>query len=685
MTHKLDLHDIDYILMDVFDTILTRKVHPEYIKKLTSKKLKLFFNLPLTVDEIYSIRNNLERKLCESNQKNQNDLEFNFKDFSTYFYNELSQKIDAMKKIKIEEFKVMCEIIEINTELSHLVVEQDTLETLKIIHKQNLPISCVSDFYLPKDMLKTILVKYNLDAFFDEIFVSSDFLLTKRTGRLYDTVIQKLKINPARTLMLGDNRHSDYDPAIKKGLKCYLIDRNSHKKFYDVFLSNANDLKKTTNNMEKITMVQNHETRFDMLVFSLFHFIQKLHFTLLNKRVKNVFFVSKEGIFLNKLFDFYQHSQGYDSDFLIKSYHLPVSRKSTYLPSLKSLSEEKFEILFRQYRKISLKDFLLSLNMEDKDIVLIASNLKVDENKINEDLPTSDIFRNLINDNYFIDWYEKNRLLQKTNLQQYLDSFSVDYKTEGLHLADVGWKGTIQDNIFNVFNQDIKISGYYLGLILPGNATGNNTKEGILFSAVPNKTAYYDVYSANCPMFEIFCGSSTGSADRYLKDKSGSIKVIIQQDENEYQIFNNLIEPIQQLIHDRFKELCQLFNSTHFSYDSFEHFFAEKHSQLVFFPTKNEIDFFKKLSHVENFGIFKVNKIESNDNITISKKLKNLINLFSNPYKAIGESWWIPASLDNLGLSFLSPVYGKIMCDLNFNKNTFTSSLIHKFILSRKK
>ena len=129
---------------------------------------------------------------------------------------------------------------------------------------------------------------------------------------------------------------------------------------------------------------------FPELATTLFYFIQKLHDALVEQGVEQVYFLSREGQPLKRMFDMYRERAGGR----ITSHYLEVSRRSTLLPSLGPLAEENFETLFRQYRRISLLEFLSSLGLEQQT-KRIAQALGLSdgaEDQREEDFPTSQTF-----------------------------------------------------------------------------------------------------------------------------------------------------------------------------------------------------------------------------------------------------------------------------------------------------
>ena len=99
-----------------------------------------------------------------------------------------------------------------------------------------------------------------------------------------------------------------------------------------------------------------------------------------------VLFCSREGQLLKELFDLYQSTFLHKNK--IQTYYFYVSRRSTLIPSLTNPDVEDFDIIFRQYKKISLENFLLNLNFSDEEIKQIAGDLRVEIKETLEKIPS---------------------------------------------------------------------------------------------------------------------------------------------------------------------------------------------------------------------------------------------------------------------------------------------------------
>lgn len=640
---------VECVAFDIFDTIIVRDVFPEYVKILWAKELANILGIIEYKDKIYEYRNKIELDLCNNNYKKGFDQEFKYDDMTDYLYDYIKDNI----KISKEEFKKISSRLEIETEIRVQNVDEKWLEFIKYLKEKNIRIICISDFYMSSVYITEIFKKHKILRYIDKLYISSDFLITKRSGKLYDYVLKNENIYPDKILMIGDNKYSDYEMPLSKGINSYNINRIQQNKIYDEHKATINNI---TNKIDYLLKDKSSNSHFLDITYSLYSFIDLLYSRLLKDNVRNIFFLSREGEFLKKLFDLYRERQNYKGDQYINSHYIIVSRKSTFLPSLKDLENENFENLFRQYRKISLYDFLSSLNFSIDDIKLIADSLKVDMHTKEEDFPTSTTFSNMVASTIFLDIYNAKRLEQNTNFKTYISQYGVNIETEGFNIVDVGWKGTIQDNIFNIYDGKIKINGYYVGLILRTNIVDGNNKYGLLFNNIDKKSKYYDIFNENRALFEIILGASHGSANGYVKSENGIIP-ITHQEEDEIKLYNNVIKILQNDIFIKFKEILSLFSKTTISYEDYSYKFAKKHAKMVFFPKKSEIKFFREMYHFENFGVFEFTDFRINK-LTFTQRLNNLKILLTNPREIMNRGFWGVITLEDQGLGIFKTLYG---------------------------
>lgn len=655
---KIKNKEMDILIFDIFDTIILRKVHPEYVKKIFSKKLKEHYTLKISSEELYRYRFDIEEALCKTNEMKGFDLEFNFFELTQSLYVELYKKGFIDDSVLEKEFVKTCEELELEVELLTQEIDQDVIKLAKDAKANNIKIYCLSDFYLTKKMINQLFVYHNINDIFEDIFVSCEYLLTKRSGRLYDFIVPKY-FSGQKVAMIGDNQHSDFRVAKEKGLEAFLLDRNKQYEYYEKHFKSVNKkvhMSDVVSNIISKNALNNRSNNvyFQEVAYTLYYFIYLLAQKAKSENIKHLFFLSREGEFLKKIFDSFLD---YHDIRNIKTHYLQVSRKSTFIASLDKLEDETFETLFRQYRKLSIKGFLKSLNFRAKDIMSIKEDFKQDINIVQEDLPTSELFKSLLKLETFSEAYEHRRVQQKNNLKEYIYSFDADIEKDGFHIVDAGWKGTMQDHLFRLLEEKVQMNGFYIGLVADMVEHSLSKKQGLVFD-YKNPDRYDKVFLENISLFEVMLGASHGSADSYMKE-DGKIRVITHEEKEEKEIFDNLISKIQNSLIPILDELTERFSLSHISLLDMKRDVAKMHARIIYSPTKEEVRFFRNLYHYENFGLFQFSEFNQHQSNSLINNTKNIVKFIKNPKIFLDISFWKAASLDDLGLLSLYYVYAK--------------------------
>lgn len=641
---------------DYYDTIAYRTVEPEYVKKIWSRDLAGFFMVNMTAGEIYSLRNATEAALCAENEKNGYDAEFRYHDLTAAMYKKFYGEPEIGTAVALNYFQDRTEEMELAIESRVQKLCEDTVAEIRALKAAGKKIVCISDFYTSAAFLDRLLTYHGIRDLFDEIYVSSELLVTKRSGRLYDEVLKNLGVDADQVMMVGDNQWSDYESALQKGMKAYLIDRSARKAEYQTFLEKHSKPEYLQNELEAIYRNCNRE-QYEDLAFSLYYFIDKLYDRLRLDNRKDVFFLSREGEFLKKIFDFYQERRTVNGLEPIRSHYLMVSRKATFIASLKPLEEENFEMIFRQYVNISLYDFLSSLGFAEEVQKQIGERLHIDIYEKQTDLPRTGLYAAMIQDSSFREKYETLRQEQRQNFDAYLKSFGVDFAKDGMCLVDVGWKGTIQDNILMFFDEKIDILGLYLGLVAPGKEHPYNRKEGLLFTAIPAPQKYFYVYDENKSVFEVMLGASHGSADHYVATENG-ITVATSEKQEERDLYLNMISPMQRVIFGCIEKIDEVLLNHSFDKTELEQIVAGIHAKLVFLPKNAQIDLFYHIYHYENFGVFEFTKFKTKDHISITDRIRSVKRIFRERRGFFQSSFWGVVALKDAGLGILIRPYG---------------------------
>jgi HAD superfamily hydrolase (TIGR01549 family) len=660
------------ICFDYFDTLVVRDIEPEYTKVIASAALSRLLNHCFSGSDLYRFRRDLERELTLRNADINNELDFCLDDFAHRFWSYLKGLDPQVERIRQDEFVRILLAIEVAVERAVQKVCPDAVIVLEKLKNRDFPLVLVSDFYLPEQQFHEMLSGCALDSFFSKVYVSSAQGKGKGSGRLYLKIAEEFQCTPQQMIMIGDNMHADITMARQCGIKTIHVQRPAQKKMYELFRQEKRDVHPEPSAFY-------HDFKFPVGNFlemgcSLWLFTHRLFQELHRKDVKDVFFLSKEGEFLKKLFDLYQMKVF--GQLQIRSHYLLASRKATFIASLCPLEQEDFLRLFLHYRDISIRDFLQSLNFENESIEYLCRQLSADCNQRFQNLRFRQEFSELLSLQAFREEFEMRRQQQRSNFIRYLGSFGINL-SEGLHVVDVGWKGSIQDNIFHILAGKVQLAGYYIGSFNATERQENNQKKGVLFDNYQKYSPFFHVYNNNRSLFEMMLGATHGSADCYLltseyeKDTAhshllihstiqtdnGRLVVMVLDLPEERKLFEDTIRPLQDSLLTIFSDLTARFLHAACESPSME-WFARRHARMVFTPTKKEVDFFATLYHLENFGIFEYTNFNVAGKLTIRERLRNLINVMKD--RSVLESGiWPPVILRRLGLNFIQPLEGR--------------------------
>ncbi len=651
------------ICFDYFDTIVTRIVVPEHTKNIASAALSQLLGGVFSGNELYQIRRDLERAITEQNARQTGELDFCLADFGLRFWLSLQERQTNFTALDQQQFVASLLALEVAVEKAVQEVCPQVLKVLQDLQGQGLPLVLVSDFYLSEACFVDVLKALGLDSFFPQVYVSSSRGKSKGAGTIYPQIAHDFQCSPEQMLMIGDNPHADIAMARQFGMPTLQVLRPILNPLSASSRQEGGDGKNGLAANLKNLPLQGH---FSEMACSLWLFTHRLFQELWQNGRRDVFFLSKEGEFLQKLFSTYQlEIFGAEK---IRSHYLLASRKATFLPSLRPLDQEDFLRLFAHYRDISIRDFLLSLNFETLWVDRLCRQRAFDCSERIFDLRNRPEFHDLISLPLFRQEYEKRRAEQRSRFIDYLRSFKVDYGKDGLCLVDVGWKGSIQDNIYHILDRAVQIQGYFIGSYHATERYENNRKKGLLFDNSGQLGPYYNVYNNNRSLYEMLLGATHGSADCYIaardfdKDSvhahlaisarreadAGELLVLVLDLPEERKLFDTTIRPLQDAMLRTFSCLDRAYLLAGCTAPD-EEWFARRHARMVFTPHKEEVDFFAALYHLENFGIFEYTDFQTANRLTWRQRLRNLRNVLRDP--AVLESViWPPIILRRLGL-----------------------------------
>jgi hypothetical protein len=240
------------------------------------------------------------------------------------------------------------------------------------------------------------------------------------------------------------------------------------------------------------------------------------------QNIKKLFFFTREGAFFIELVKTLQKKFNVYVD--IECHLLAVSRVATFLPAVDLHSKNPFQRLWNIYPNQSPAAFFRSLDIEDSRLqTLFKQEYNGDYDNEIFNIAKSPIFYQFLKNNTVNDIIKKAIDSKKSLLTEYLkqNNFLED---RSVGIVDIGWRGSIQDNIGLIFPEK-KIYGFYLGLHRQKEFTlKNHFKKAFLFDG--NNSSVNPLFI--CLMrfvlpLEFLCTPIQDSVKRYIIDKNSKV------------------------------------------------------------------------------------------------------------------------------------------------------------------
>ena len=664
------LRDERRIFVDVFDTILVRKVAPDATKQVFSRQLAIALGVPRHAERIFRLRLAVEEDVRRANSARGFDAEFCFDEpfcarlEQAIFANIPSCLPSTNGSLRIGEFGSFyegCLAIELAIETKYQVADMVVWEELRRLKVAGAELYCVSDFYHGAKIIRRLLEAAGLEPdLFDHYYVSADFLLRKASGRLYRKILEERALASHDIVMIGDNEHSDRQVPQELGLRAVTIDRSVQRGLYKEWTDIAGSRRRVAKSIRTLLAVgagRKAEAPFRRLALTLFAFTEELFTQLCASGAQAVFFLSREGLLLKRLFDIYQDAMPIVDGSRIRSHYLLVSRRSTFLGSLGDPANESFDSLLLKWPDLSLMAFLRNLSFPDEEAREIASAIGVSSDDVIKEFAKSAALHTMRLLPAFSVRFAERRDLQRRNLLTYLASLGEDL-SQVVHLVDVGWRGTIQDHIFRIGCGRLSLSGHYLGLIDEGGAGPGNAKAGVLFQLTSGNSRFAEVYNENWRVFEEILAAPHGGVVSY-ENVDGKILPKMDAHEGEEQFFKETIQPVQAGIVAAFTEIARIFAGSGTCAQGLEGFIARNHAVVTWWPSEAEVELFGRLVHYENFGAITSETYRRDPGDLWAKiarvGIRSLEHLQPNRSRA-----WATLRLRQLGLGLPASVYGAV-------------------------
>lgn len=519
------------ISFDIWDTILKRKCHPEEIKLHTANYIMLKYEKQLKekykdIYEILKLRDEIEANICKQNKENGFDDECRI--------------INVFQELQKEIFAETIE--DISEELLKEEIEQEkrnifiSPEILPIFEKyKDLKMYCISDFYMSAESLKELLDYVKIPVKIEKIYSSADYLLNKRTGNLYKKAEEEIGVKPEDHIHVGDNQYSDIDVANGLGIETI---KTTKTEFNFVpergreFEFNLDTAKKEENTLENKLF----NSGLDLAPILYFFGYSIVEYAIKNN-IDKVYYQTREGETFIKIHEMIKRNNPFGIQ-IPECDTLEVSRMATYSASLKEFSIQELLRMWSQYRVQSMKTLFktLAIDITPYKEFMGKYDINIEENIIEPWFNLN--VQNLFNDKEFIDKVQVELDRKREELLKYFkEKKNIVNDDKPLFIVDIGWRGTIHDNLCYIFNNKT-IGGYYLTLYDFYNVQPNNSYK---ISFIDDKNIRNNEVASIITLLEWIYNPGTGSTIEYKQGEA-----IRKAKTEETDIVKKYIKPLQE-------------------------------------------------------------------------------------------------------------------------------------------
>jgi predicted HAD superfamily hydrolase len=506
------------ISFDIFDTLTTRSVyHPHDVYKFLAAH-PTFQALPLPApDKVAAARLKAELKAYEQVLEKEGNPNANLREIYEIFCELLELDPAHVEPLALAEEEVEIQLALSNEEGAALF--NDAVRTGKTL-------VIVSDTYHRPEFLLRLLAHCGYTVTPGQLYSSSDRRASKGEGKLFEIVLEDLKIPPGSLLHLGDNGFADHYIPGRMGIVTLWHPFRAHgdtlPDYHPEFEPLHSQIKSLT---ERARMPRRSPADFwRQLGYTVagplvtgFALWLRRHFE--EDKVSRAYFLLRDGALIHRI---YEIVAGESSPCPTQT--LPSSRRSMVFPIL-DLNVD-----------LVLPQLVFTVPGDVRPVGEFLRRLRIDPAQFEEEIAAA----GLGHSGNIIDGYRetlklialfKRPRLTKTIIEQAQKERALlsDYlKQEGVakpgHVAlvDIGWAGSIQKAIHTLFQAQklpIQVTGYYLGTtprfteaLLPDLAG-----HGYLFNLGKPKSIER-MLSRGCEVVENMCTSPEGSLVSFRRE-----------------------------------------------------------------------------------------------------------------------------------------------------------------------
>jgi phosphoglycolate phosphatase-like HAD superfamily hydrolase len=321
---------------------------------------------------------------------------------------------------------------------------------------------------------------------------------------------------------------------------------------------------------------------------------------------------------------------------------LQVSRLATFAASLGAFTVDELMRIWNQYSVQSIGALLASLGMAPRDFADAAARFG-----LQLDAPIRYPWQDarvlaFIGDHAVRSAVESHLDRRRRELLAYLADAGLRQAPAHLHIVDIGWRGTIQDNLAHLLPQT-QIRGYYLGLNRYLNRQPANTVKsayGPNLNDIDSDSGLLDFVAP----IEMLCNSAGGSVREYRLGED-RVEVVRQVDPDENAVFHACARHFQAGVLDSIPFWADFLRTHAYTATDLRPLALARWREIIDRPPAFLARAYFRLKHNETFGVGgfedKRAMLSTRDLLLgfVSARRRDVVNRF------LARMGWIPGML----------------------------------------
>jgi FMN phosphatase YigB (HAD superfamily) len=618
------LADVDTVTIDLFDTIVIRRIHdPDNIKPAVARYIALMAEgrgiNGWAWEKVQALRDRFEVEQRAETAQHFEDHEARYPDYMGRVLGEIfgrQMEPDLLEMVTDYEMEIE----------SAMIVPRAALATwIKEIAKTKRVI-IVSDIYLPSDLLKRLVDRTGLLPYVEDVVSSADTFLAKASGKAFALLEKRYGLTVSRWLHIGDNPFSDGLRPAACGIRSLVlkdikeIQRKTLVKLYAKFavarpfwkgrLLQQLMLPLEAENIPRSRRYIEGYTFFGFLIgFFTQHILEQCQ----QRGIDRVYFFSREGwtfqTYWKRAIPLLAPENCRPQCHYLLASRLALAGASC---SHSGIDEDKARIAFLNPGNRDMRDFCRVFSFD----VAVFSKI-LDRFALAKTMPISPLysrkgyarFKRMLKADTFQALVKSQARPHNEALQVYLESIGF-FSSPKVALVDVGWMGNIQRFLFDaVKHRDDcpDFNGFLLAASrgIPYPASDKNHIEGVLYDRAWAKDFAGSTILYNRDLFEEVCRAPHPSMIGYQLDQE-QLRFEFRGDKDHYgaaeAVQDEYFFPLRWGIMDAALRYAAATAVLGFSVKSMRPWLRYLMVTKIAFPKTKEVAVLKYRHHMDDFG-----------------------------------------------------------------------------------